>query len=209
MHSGAGRGPEPTRGTHEVLLNVREVLPVLLQSLLEKAGLGGRPLLHLVPAEHGPALRHQRRDGLGDVVHALVQCVHGMELAGHTGVTQAHRPRGETTVPGAAAGPGVPGPPRGSLPGRAAGLSWRAWTARPACPGWRGDPRGKRGSDTAGPSRPQQHTCVQIPAPGPLTKVMSREAAAALMCRLGCRTELLQSRARAKVPTELGAVGAQ
>lgn len=33
---------------------------------------------------------------------------------------------------------------------------------------------------------------------------MSREAAAALMCRLGCRTELLQSRARAKVPTELG-----
>lgn len=38
----------------------------------------------------------------------------------------------------------------------------------------------------------------------PLTRVMSREAAAALMCRLGCRTELLQSRARAKVPTELG-----
>lgn len=37
----------------------------------------------------------------------------------------------------------------------------------------------------------------------PLTRVMSREAAAALMCRLGCRTELLQSRARAKVPTEL------
>lgn len=32
---------------------------------------------------------------------------------------------------------------------------------------------------------------------------MSRDAAAALMCRLGCRTELLQSRARAKVPTEL------
>lgn len=41
-------------------------------------------------------------------------------------------------------------------------------------------------------------------APGPRTRVMSREAAAALMCRLGCRTELLQSRARAKVPTELG-----
>ena len=37
--------------------------------------------------------------------------------------------------------------------------------------------------------------------------MMSREAAAALMCRLGCRTELLQSRARAKVPTELGGGG--
>lgn len=32
---------------------------------------------------------------------------------------------------------------------------------------------------------------------------MSLEAAAALMCRLGCRTELLQSRARANVPTDL------
>lgn len=40
--------------------------------------------------------------------------------------------------------------------------------------------------------------------PQPLTRVMSLEAAAALMCRLGCRTELLQSRARAKVPTDLG-----
>lgn len=36
-----------------------------------------------------------------------------------------------------------------------------------------------------------------------LTKVMSLEAAAALMWRLGCRTELLQSKARANVPTEL------
>lgn len=35
------------------------------------------------------------------------------------------------------------------------------------------------------------------------TSVMSREAAAALMCKLGCLTELLQSRARAKVPTAL------
>lgn len=42
---------------------------------------------------------------------------------------------------------------------------------------------------------------------GPLTSVMSLEAAAALMCRLGWRTELLQSRARAKVPTELGGEG--
>lgn len=36
-----------------------------------------------------------------------------------------------------------------------------------------------------------------------LTRVISREAAAALMCRLGCRMELLQSRALAKVPTAL------
>lgn len=36
-----------------------------------------------------------------------------------------------------------------------------------------------------------------------LTSVMSRDAAAALMCKLGCRTELLQSSARAKVPTAL------
>lgn len=35
------------------------------------------------------------------------------------------------------------------------------------------------------------------------TSVMSREAAAALMCKLGCLTELLQSKARAKVPTAL------
>lgn len=32
---------------------------------------------------------------------------------------------------------------------------------------------------------------------------MSREAAAALMCKLGCLTELLQSSARANVPTDL------
>jgi len=32
---------------------------------------------------------------------------------------------------------------------------------------------------------------------------MSREAAAALMCKLGCLTELLQSNARANVPTAL------
>lgn len=35
------------------------------------------------------------------------------------------------------------------------------------------------------------------------TSVMSLEAAAALMWRLGCRMELLQSRARANVPTAL------
>lgn len=35
------------------------------------------------------------------------------------------------------------------------------------------------------------------------TSVISREAAAALMCKLGCLTELLQSNARAKVPTAL------
>lgn len=35
------------------------------------------------------------------------------------------------------------------------------------------------------------------------TRVMSRDAAAALICKLGCLTELLQSRARAKVPTAL------
>lgn len=37
----------------------------------------------------------------------------------------------------------------------------------------------------------------------PLTNVMSLEAAAALMCRLGWRIELLQSNARANVPTAL------
>ncbi len=40
-------------------------------------------------------------------------------------------------------------------------------------------------------------------ADGMGTSVMSREAAAALMCKLGCLTELLQSNARAKVPTAL------
>lgn len=38
-----------------------------------------------------------------------------------------------------------------------------------------------------------------------LTSVMSREAAAALVCRLGCLTELLQSSALANVPTALQA----
>lgn len=60
-------------------------------------------------------------------------------------------------------------------------------------------------ADAPSPGRPAQ---PQPPATSsPLTRVMSREAAAALMCRLGCRTELLQSRARAKVPTELGRGG--
>lgn len=36
-----------------------------------------------------------------------------------------------------------------------------------------------------------------------LTRVMSLEAAAALMCKLGCLTELLQSKALANVPTAL------
>ena len=38
-----------------------------------------------------------------------------------------------------------------------------------------------------------------------LTNVTSRDAAAALMCKLGCFTELLQSRALANVPTDLQA----
>lgn len=58
-------------------------------------------------------------------------------------------------------------------------------------------------------ARPVSHPEQWVPRAwpfchSPLTRVMSREAAAALMCRLGCRTELLQSRARANVPTELG-----
>lgn len=36
-----------------------------------------------------------------------------------------------------------------------------------------------------------------------LTSVMSREAAAALICKLGCLIELLQSNALANVPTAL------
>jgi len=45
---------------------------------------------------------------------------------------------------------------------------------------------------------------VLYPKPGQLlTNVISRDAAAALMWRLGCLTELEQSRARANVPTDL------
>lgn len=36
-----------------------------------------------------------------------------------------------------------------------------------------------------------------------VTNVTSRDAAAALMCKLGCFTELEQSKALAKVPTDL------
>lgn len=60
------------------------------------------------------------------------------------------------------------------------------------------------------PSSPVPGLCTspQTPAcptaqPHLLTRVISREAAAALMCRLGCRMELLQSSALAKVPTAL------
>lgn len=44
---------------------------------------------------------------------------------------------------------------------------------------------------------------VKLSAAEDGTSVMSRDAAAALMCKLGCLTELLQSRALAKVPTAL------
>lgn len=64
-------------------------------------------------------------------------------------------------------------------------------------------------SDT--PSSPVPRPCRSPQSPACpithqllLTRVISREAAAALMCRLGCRMELLQSRALAKVPTALG-----
>ena len=40
-----------------------------------------------------------------------------------------------------------------------------------------------------------------------LTRVISLDAAAALICRLGWRTVLVQSRARAKVPTDLNTKG--
>lgn len=66
---------------------------------------------------------------------------------------------------------------------------WRSWPELPSL-----SPSGQ-GQEPQGPHVGQL---------GTLTRVMSREAAAALMCRLGWRTELLQSRARAKVPTELG-----
>ena len=104
-------------GTHKILLNVSEILPILLQGLLKKAGLRGRPLLHLVPAEDGPALRHQGRDGLGDVVHTPVQRVHGVELQ------QERRGR-----PGPRAGATPPRP----APGR---RRTRAVCGRPQDPG--------------------------------------------------------------------------
>lgn len=66
--------------THKVLLDVGEVFAVLLQRLLEQVGLGGAPLLHFVPAENRPSLRHQRRDGPGHVVAGGVERVHGVKL---------------------------------------------------------------------------------------------------------------------------------
>lgn len=79
---GAGGAPFLSFGcpTHKVLLDVGEVFAVLLQRLLEQVGLGRAPLLHLVPAQHGAPLRHQRRDGPGHVVAGGVQRVHGVEL---------------------------------------------------------------------------------------------------------------------------------
>lgn len=124
--------------THKVLADVVEVFAVLLQRLLEQHGLGGAPLLHLIPAQHRPALGHQAGHGLGQVVAVLLQGVHGVELVVET-----------------------------------QGLS-------------------------ASASAAASHTHRQT-----RTSVMSLEAAAALMWRLGWRMELLQSRARANVPTAL------
>jgi len=46
-------------------------------------------------------------------------------------------------------------------------------------------------------------TSFQIIQQNRHTRVMSLEAAAALMCRLGCLTVLVQSKARENVPTDL------
>lgn len=107
--------------------------------------------------------------------------------------------------------PGAREPPSGRLAARD-----RAGRRSRAAPGCAGQPEPvRRQGCHAGPQRalpwvgpcpgawPEQ-TCWALLGQRPPTRVMSREAAAALMCRLGCRTELLQSRARAKVPTELG-----
>lgn len=66
--------------THKILLDVGEVFAVLLQRLLEQVGLGRAPLLHFIPAEDGPTLRHQRRDGPGHVVACGVEGVHRVKL---------------------------------------------------------------------------------------------------------------------------------
>ena len=70
--------------TYEVLSDVVEVLPVLVERLLEEVGLAGAPLLHLVATQHGAARRHQRRQRLGRVVAVAVQRVHRVELRRHT-----------------------------------------------------------------------------------------------------------------------------
>lgn len=97
--------------------------------------------------------------------------------------------------------PGAREPPSGGRAARGGG----GGRSR-AAPGRAGQPEPvwRRGCHTRAPRAPPGG---RAGLSRPLTRVMSREAAAALMCRLGCRTELLQSRARAKVPTELGGGG--
>ena len=63
----------------EVLLDVVEVLAVLLDGLLEEAGLGAAPVLHLVPAEDGPGGRDQAGQRSRDVIAVGVQGLREIE----------------------------------------------------------------------------------------------------------------------------------
>lgn len=66
--------------TYKILLNICEVFAIFLQRLLKQICLRGAPLLHLVPAEDGSPLRHQRGDGPGHVVAGGMEGVHGVKL---------------------------------------------------------------------------------------------------------------------------------
>lgn len=67
-------------GTHKVLPDVSEVLAILVERLLKQVGLGGGPLLHFVPAQHGARCRHQGRQRRLYAVAGLVESVHRVEL---------------------------------------------------------------------------------------------------------------------------------
>ncbi len=66
--------------THKILLDISEVFAVFLQSLLKQVGLRGAPLLHFIPAEDGPTLRHQSCDTSSHVIAVGMESIHSMKL---------------------------------------------------------------------------------------------------------------------------------
>lgn len=68
--------------TYKVLSDVVEVFSVFLQRLFEHGGLGGAPLLHLIPAEHGAPCWDQHAQSTGQVVVKTMESVHSVELEG-------------------------------------------------------------------------------------------------------------------------------
>lgn len=72
--------PQLSVHTHKVLPDIVEVFAVFLQRLLEQVCLWWAPLLHLIPAQHGPSLRNEHAQSAGQIITVPMQGVHSMKL---------------------------------------------------------------------------------------------------------------------------------